>query len=190
MYSYHQSCYLYSYQSCYLYSYYLYSYSYRSYYLCLHAHTHSYAFVQFSSFFSAKKAIEELNSKEIKGRPVAVDWVVPKQQYEEAQASPTTLGTEPAKKPSEEGSIEMAAAAAAAATTDSEVEDNGVSSGERDGSGSDNDGSSGEDESGSDGEGGEGGGDGEGGEGVEVEPKRKVTKPTEDVYDGRTVFIR
>ena len=187
MYSYHQSCYLYSYQSCYLYSYYLYSY--QSYYLCLHAHTHSYAFVQFSSFFSAKKAIEELNSKEIKGRPVAVDWVVPKQQYEEAQASPTTLGTLPAKKPSEEGSIEMAdAAVVAAATTDSEVEDDGVSSGERDGSGSDNDRGSGEDESGSDGEDGEGSEGGEGG--VEVEPKRKVKKPTEDVYDGKTVFIR
>ena len=41
-----------------------------------------YAFVQFESYFSAKSAMEAVNATEIKGRPVAVDWVVPKDQYE------------------------------------------------------------------------------------------------------------
>ena len=43
-----------------------------------------YAFVQFSSYFAAKNALESLNMTEVKGRPVAVDWVVPKDQYEQS----------------------------------------------------------------------------------------------------------
>lgn len=41
-----------------------------------------YAFVQFTSYISAMKAVEGMNAKELKGRPVAVDWVVPKEKYE------------------------------------------------------------------------------------------------------------
>ena len=41
-----------------------------------------YVFVQFTSYFSAKKALEGMNAKKIRGRPVAVDWVVPKEKYE------------------------------------------------------------------------------------------------------------
>lgn len=41
-----------------------------------------FAFVQFSNVFDAAKAIKESNMKEILGRPVAVDWAVPKTMYE------------------------------------------------------------------------------------------------------------
>ena len=41
-----------------------------------------YAFVQFTSYISAMKALEGMNAKELKGRPIAVDWVVPKGKYE------------------------------------------------------------------------------------------------------------
>ena len=43
-----------------------------------------YAFVQFGSYFAAKNALEAVNMTKIKGRPVAVDWVVPKDQYEQS----------------------------------------------------------------------------------------------------------
>ena len=43
-----------------------------------------YAFVQYGSYFAAKNALEAVNMMEIKGRPVAVDWVVPKDQYEQS----------------------------------------------------------------------------------------------------------
>ena len=49
-----------------------------------HTHTHRYAFVQFSSYFNAKKALAAVNMQEVKGRPVAVDWVVPKSKYEKS----------------------------------------------------------------------------------------------------------
>ena len=38
--------------------------------------------MQFTSYISAMKAVEGMNAKELKGRPVAVDWVVPKEKYE------------------------------------------------------------------------------------------------------------
>jgi len=40
--------------------------------------------VQFTSYFNAKKALEGMNAKKIRGRPVAVDWVVPKEKYEQS----------------------------------------------------------------------------------------------------------
>ena len=38
--------------------------------------------MQFTSYISAMKALEGMNAKKLKGRPVAVDWVVPKEKYE------------------------------------------------------------------------------------------------------------
>ena len=46
-----------------------------------------YAFVQYASYFDAKTALELVNMTEVKGRPVAVDWVVPKDQYEQSAKS-------------------------------------------------------------------------------------------------------
>ena len=50
-------------------------------------HMLGYAFVQFSSYHSARNAIAGLNMKELKGRPVAVDWVVPRDKYKEVMIS-------------------------------------------------------------------------------------------------------
>ena len=41
-----------------------------------------FAFVQFKTVFDAAKALEAMNQKEIKGRPIAVDWTLPKKKYE------------------------------------------------------------------------------------------------------------
>ena len=41
-----------------------------------------FAFVQYKSVFDAAKAIEGMNQKEIQGRPIAVDWALPKKKYE------------------------------------------------------------------------------------------------------------
>ncbi|CAI8032099.1 RNA-binding protein 28 [Geodia barretti] len=49
-----------------------------------------FAFVQFASYFEAARAVEGVNGVEVKGRPVAVDWVVPKTTYE---VSLQSLGT-------------------------------------------------------------------------------------------------
>ena len=49
-----------------------------------HTHTHRYAFVQLSSYFAAARALSEINKQPIKGRSVAVDWVVPKDVYEQS----------------------------------------------------------------------------------------------------------
>ncbi|XP_070550742.1 RNA-binding protein 28-like isoform X1 [Ptychodera flava] len=43
-----------------------------------------FGFVQFSNVIEATKAVKKVNMKEIKGRPVAVDWAVPKVKYEAA----------------------------------------------------------------------------------------------------------
>ncbi|XP_060596942.1 RNA-binding protein 28-like [Ruditapes philippinarum] len=44
-----------------------------------------FGFVQFSQLQEAKKAVEEMNSKKILGRPIAVDWALPKTTYENTQ---------------------------------------------------------------------------------------------------------
>eukprot|EP01135_Chromosphaera_perkinsii_P003146 Nk52_evm35s236 gene=Nk52_evmTU35s236 len=43
-----------------------------------------FAFVEYDDFEGALKAVEEVNGKDIKGRPVAVDWAVSKNVYEKA----------------------------------------------------------------------------------------------------------
>lgn len=42
-----------------------------------------YAFVQYTSYFEAVKAMNIINGLELKGRKVAVDWVLPKNKYQE-----------------------------------------------------------------------------------------------------------
>ena len=43
-----------------------------------------YGFVQFASYMAASRAVEGMNAQELNGRPVAVDWVVPKKKFEES----------------------------------------------------------------------------------------------------------
>ncbi|NXV24957.1 RBM28 protein, partial [Cepphus grylle] len=44
-----------------------------------------FAFVQFRNVPEASKALRAMNMKEIKGRPVAVDWAVAKDKYRATQ---------------------------------------------------------------------------------------------------------
>ncbi len=55
-------------------------------------HTHRFGFVQLVSYFDAAKAIKCVNGMSIKGRPVAVDWVVPKATYQQSlnKTTPTS----------------------------------------------------------------------------------------------------
>ncbi|XP_056197610.1 RNA-binding protein 28 [Falco biarmicus] len=46
-----------------------------------------FAFVQFGNMLEAAKALRGMNMKEIKGRPVAVDWAVAKDKYQAMQGS-------------------------------------------------------------------------------------------------------
>ncbi|KAL8222609.1 UNVERIFIED_CONTAM: RNA-binding protein 28, partial [Gekko kuhli] len=43
-----------------------------------------FAFVQFKNVLEAGKALKGMNMKEIKDRPVAVDWAVPREKYQAA----------------------------------------------------------------------------------------------------------
>ena len=47
------------------------------------------AFIQFSTISEASKAIKKLNKSAIKGRPVAVDWALPKEEFQKGQKAPT-----------------------------------------------------------------------------------------------------
>ena len=51
---------------------------------CIFHSAIGFAFVQFSSYFSATRALGAVNGREIGGRTVAVDWVVPKDKYQES----------------------------------------------------------------------------------------------------------
>ncbi|TNN86212.1 RNA-binding protein 28 [Liparis tanakae] len=52
-----------------------------------------FAFVLFQNLFEAGKALHALNLKEIKGRQVAIDWAVPKEQFIATQP-PSSAGTQ------------------------------------------------------------------------------------------------
>nr|XP_056702652.1 RNA-binding protein 28 [Euleptes europaea] len=56
-----------------------------------------FAFVQFRNVLEAGKALKGMNMKEIKERPVAVDWAVPREKYQAVQAAASHPGT-PHKK--------------------------------------------------------------------------------------------
>lgn len=43
-----------------------------------------FAFVQFVSYYSASRALATVNGREIGGRTVAVDWVVPRNKYQQS----------------------------------------------------------------------------------------------------------
>ncbi|XP_064596036.1 LOW QUALITY PROTEIN: RNA-binding protein 28-like [Liolophura sinensis] len=50
---------------------------------------HGFGFVQYNDLKSAEKALKTMNMKQIKGRPVAVDWAVPKGEFMKATAKTT-----------------------------------------------------------------------------------------------------
>ncbi|XP_029140327.1 RNA-binding protein 28 [Protobothrops mucrosquamatus] len=55
-----------------------------------------FAFVQFRNVLEAGKALKGMNMKEIKERPVAVDWAVAREKYQAAQAEGVPDGEGPA----------------------------------------------------------------------------------------------
>ncbi|XP_078582455.1 RNA-binding protein 28-like isoform X3 [Branchiostoma floridae x Branchiostoma japonicum] len=143
-----------------------------------------FGFVQFTSVFEAAKAVAGMNSKPLHGRPIAVDYAVPKNRYESA------------KTPEQEGNA------------DEQKQEDGDS---EDGDDDDED-ETGEEEDGSDGDSDDGDADADSdddddddksddsddfsddddGE-EEAENKSKSPKPfreSTDVQQGKTVFIR
>ena len=141
-----------------------------------------YAFVQFESYFSAKSAIEAINATEIKGRPVAVDWVVPKDQYErsvreEGEKGERGGGDEREEKMEIEDEDEESDGESDAESHDSDTEshDSGAESHDQDAESCDSDAESCD----SDGESHD-----NAAKPVEAEMKR------DDVNEGKTLFIR
>ncbi|NXX07873.1 RBM28 protein, partial [Larus smithsonianus] len=61
-----------------------------------------FAFVQFRNVPEASKALRAMNMKEIKGRPVAVDWAVAKDKYRATQGSKEGRGGEGEEEEEEE----------------------------------------------------------------------------------------
>ncbi|XP_067325536.1 RNA-binding protein 28 [Anolis sagrei] len=64
-----------------------------------------FAFVQFKNILEAGKALKGMNMKEIKERPVAVDWAVAREKYQAMQAAASPAGLaekKPSKAPQED----------------------------------------------------------------------------------------
>ncbi|XP_053261873.1 RNA-binding protein 28 isoform X1 [Podarcis raffonei] len=57
-----------------------------------------FAFVQFKNVLEAGKALKGMNMKEIKERPVAVDWAVAREKYQAMQAAASPAGVQEKKK--------------------------------------------------------------------------------------------
>uniref|UniRef100_A0A8D0E4H1 RNA binding motif protein 28 n=1 Tax=Salvator merianae TaxID=96440 RepID=A0A8D0E4H1_SALMN len=66
-----------------------------------------FAFVQFKNALEAGKALKGMNMKEIKERPVAVDWAVAREKYQALQAPVSPAGAQE-KKPSRAGQQDAA----------------------------------------------------------------------------------
>ena len=92
-----------------------------------------YAFVQFTSYFAAKNALEAVNMTEVKGRPVAVDWVVPKDQYEHSMQR-EGAGEEEREEREEEGMADILSE-----TSDAEIDQSDLESHDSDAEAQDSD---------------------------------------------------
>lgn len=46
-----------------------------------------YGFVQFGSYIEAHRAMKAVNGVTFKDRPIAVDWVIPREKYQESKKS-------------------------------------------------------------------------------------------------------
>ena len=47
------------------------------------------AFIQYSNVTEASKALKDLNGKPFLQRPIAIDWAVPKDQFQQSNPKPT-----------------------------------------------------------------------------------------------------
>ena len=82
-----------------------------------------YAFVQFGSFFAARNALGAVNATEIKGRPVAVDWVVSKDRYEQSVQTRDEREKGEGEKARDDDSIEEPEASPLSGESDAESHD-------------------------------------------------------------------
>ncbi|XP_063164427.1 RNA-binding protein 28 [Candoia aspera] len=164
-----------------------------------------FAFVQFRNVLEAGKALKGMNMKEIKERPVAVDWAVAREKYQAAQAEgvPTEKKIRKAQQEGADGGEERGGRLASPGpgrpgrdsehqipAADSEDEEQEVSSTvqerepDKAASSEEEDEDDVEEEEGGEEEEEEGGGGGGG------DPALKQKQRPSDVAEGRTVFIR
>lgn len=150
-----------------------------------HPHLSRYGFIQFSSYFDASKALAGVNGTEVKGRKVTVDWLLPKVEYQDKLG-----GSQGGVASAEDGGSEEGG-------SDDEEEEEGGGSDEEEGGEEGGSGSEGEEEDGDteseDGESDEedrGSSGGEEEEGPMSELGSGANRVTDDVNEGRTVFIR
>ncbi|CAI8032101.1 Uncharacterized RNA-binding protein C4F6.14 [Geodia barretti] len=133
-----------------------------------------FAFVQFASYFEAARAVEGVNGVEVKGRPVAVDWVVPKTTYE---VSLQSLGTRKEEEEEVEGEEEEGVEEEREEDgNEGEEGEEGEEEGEGEGEEEEEEGEEEDMEAGSE----------EGEE--ENDPSKKPFRP--DVHKGTTIFVR
>ena len=137
------------------------------------------AFINFSTIAEASKAIKKLNKSAIKGRPVAVDWAIPKEEFQKGQKAPVVE--------EDEGNDDEAAEDEADDGDEKEEEETDSESnadGEEEGTQNDEEDSSDDDDGEDDSE----GSDDE--EETEGEKKSHDLKTGHDVAENKTVFVR
>ena len=138
------------------------------------------AFINFSTIAEAAKAIKKLNKSAIKGRPVAVDWALPKEEFQKGQKAPVVeedegsdseaAENEPDKK-LDEGEDEEDSESSDAEGDESEHDEEDSSDDDDDEEGEDDMGGSDDDE-------------------TEGEKKGHDLKTGHDVAENKTVFVR
>merc|ERR1712071_270079 len=145
------------------------------------------AFVQYKTVPSAVRGIKECNAKPFLGRPIAVDWAIPKTQY---AAQTVTEDTTPKETTDETPSTANSENKTETSSNTDEVEANGKDSEEEEEDNEDEEGDEEEDED-------DGEGDEEDGEGGEDDKTNKSWKGDNsgverksDVDEGKTVFLR
>ena len=147
-----------------------------------------FAFVQFTSYFDAMNALTAVNASKIKGRAVAVDWVVPKSVYEQASSSVATASHE---QELEEPTDEEEAPLEAPENESDDGSDGDDVMADVDPDDDTEDDNMADDDVSGDEEEGEGGMEGKRTKATSSLPvKTKSRAPSADVKEGRTVFVR
>uniref|UniRef100_A0AAX7TXY9 RNA-binding protein 28 n=1 Tax=Astatotilapia calliptera TaxID=8154 RepID=A0AAX7TXY9_ASTCA len=139
-----------------------------------------FAFVLFKKVPEASKALNAMNLKEIKGRPVAIDWAVPKDKFVTTQQS---SNSEEFESGDEDGSEQSSEVSDSDDEKDEEEEDD--DDGEEEGDDEDGESLDSDHDDGSMDE-----EDEEDKLGMDTEKKTSKKQLPSDVKEGRTVFIR
>ena len=136
------------------------------------------AFINFSTIAEASEAIKKLNKSAIKGRPVAVDWAIPKEEFQRGQKPPVVEEDEgsddgAAENDENEGEEKKEETDSSESESCADGDVDGAKDDEEDDSGDDDDEGEGSDEE-------EDGG----------EKKSHDLKTGHDVAENKTVFVR